>query len=142
MRLLPVVSTISALCAVPILLFVVPQLVASGVVEVDGSIEFMVVLPTLIGLPCALIGATVGVAGVLGRRARGLAAVLMTIGQVTTVVLALAIVVWALGFASTGWELLLLPTSLMVGQVLVAASLIRTARQYRASPVESPDATD
>lgn len=51
MRLLPVVSTISALCAVPILLFVVPQLVASGVVEVGGSVEYMVVLPTLIGCP-------------------------------------------------------------------------------------------
>ncbi|MCK0092549.1 hypothetical protein MWU77_17365 [Rhodococcus sp. F64268] len=30
----------------------------------------------------------------------------MTLGQVTTVVLALVIVVWAFGFASTGWELL------------------------------------
>lgn len=66
----------------------------------------------------------------------------MTIGQVTTVVLALVIVVWAFGFASTGWELLLLPTALMVGQVIVAAGLIKTARQYRASPVAGPDAAD
>ena len=142
MRLLPVVSTISALCAVPILLFVVPQLVASGVVEVGGSVEYMVVLPTLIGLPCSLIGAIVGVAGALGRRTHGPATALMTIGQVTTVVLELVIVVWALGFASTGWELLLLPTALMVGQVIVAAGLIKTARQYRASPVAGPDAAD
>ncbi|MFD6858195.1 hypothetical protein ACFWCF_12780 [Rhodococcus sp. NPDC060090] len=124
----------------PILLFVVPQLVASGVVEVGGSVKFMVVLPTLIGLPCSLIGATVGVAGLLRRRTHGLETVLMTIGQVTTVVLALVIAVWAFGFASTGWELLFLPTSLMVGQVIVAAGLIKTARQYRASLVAGPDA--
>ena len=54
----------------------------------------------------------------------------MALGQVTTVALAAAILVWAFGFASTGWELIALPAALMVGQVMVAAGLlvVRTGR--------------
>ncbi|MFD3810657.1 hypothetical protein [Rhodococcus sp. NPDC058639] len=131
MKMLRTVSIVSVLCTVAVLIYVVPQLVVSGVVEVGGrGLELLVVLPTLVGLPCSLAGAIVGTACVLRRRTRGPAAVLMALGQVTTVALAATIVVWAFGFASTGWELVALPTALMVGQVMVAAGLLvaRTSR--------------
>ncbi|UPW04838.1 hypothetical protein M1C57_01780 [Rhodococcus pyridinivorans] len=47
----------------------------------------------------------------------------MTVGQLTTIVLGVAIVVWALNFGTTGWELLALPLALIGGQVLVAVGL-------------------
>ncbi|MBF0662634.1 MULTISPECIES: hypothetical protein [unclassified Rhodococcus (in: high G+C Gram-positive bacteria)] len=131
MKMLLTVSITSVLCTVAVLIYVVPQLVASGVVEVGGrGLELLVVLPTLVGLPCSLAGAIVGTACVLRRRTRGRATVLMALGQVTTVALAAAILVWAFGFASTGWELIALPAALMVGQVMVAAGLlvVRTGR--------------
>ncbi|MFD6881468.1 hypothetical protein [Rhodococcus sp. NPDC060084] len=125
MKMLLTVSIVSVLCTVAVLIYVVPQLVVSGVVEVGGrGLELLVVLPTLVGLPCSLAGAIVGTACILRRHTRGRATVLMALGQVTTVALAATIVVWAFGFASTGWELVALPTALMVGQVMVAAGLV------------------
>ncbi|WP_246098215.1 hypothetical protein [Rhodococcus spelaei] len=50
----------------------------------------------------------------------------MTLGQALTWILAILIAVWALNFGSTGWELLLLPASLMLGQVVVASGLVLT----------------
>lgn len=121
--MLRVASIISVLCTVPILLFVVPPLLLSGVVEVSGSVEYMVVLPTLIGLPCAFTASIVGTACVLQRRTRTVASVLMTVGQLATIVLGAVIVVWALHFGTTGWELLALPLALIGGQILVAVGL-------------------
>ena len=95
----------------------------SGVVEASGSVEYMVVLPTLIGLPSALAASIVGTACVLQRRTRTVASVLMTIGQWSTIVLGAAIVVWALNFGTTGWELLALPSALIGGQILVVVGL-------------------
>lgn len=132
MKLLRIVSIISVLCTVLILLFVVPQLAMSGVVAVDIGFGPMVVLPTLIGLPCSFAGAVVGTACVLQHRTRGTATVLLTLGQVTTMALAAAIVVWAFGYASTGWELITLPTALMVGQLVVTVGLVVDRRQRRA----------
>lgn len=123
MKTLRVASIISVLCTVPILLFVVPQLLLSGVVEVSGSVEYMMVLPTLIGLPCAFTASIVGTACVLQRRTRTVASVLMTVGQLTTVGLGAAIILWALNFGTTGWELLALPLALIGGQILVAVGL-------------------
>ena len=131
MKMLRTVSITSVLCTVAVLIYVVPQLVVSGVVEVGGpGLELLLVLPTLVGLPCSLAGAIVGTACVLRRHTRGRATVLMALGQVTTVALAAAILVWAFGFASTGWELIALPAALIVGQVMVAAGLLvaRTSR--------------
>ncbi|MDV2475696.1 hypothetical protein F8M49_10490 [Rhodococcus zopfii] len=123
MKLLRVASIVSVLCTVPILLFVVPPLLVSGVVEASGSVEYMVVLPTLIGLPSALTASIVGTACVLQRRTRTVASVLMTIGQWSTIVLGAAIVMWALNFGTTGWELLALPSALIGGQILVVVGL-------------------
>lgn len=134
--MLRVASIISVLCTVPILLFVVPQLLLSGVVEVSGSVEYMVVLPTLIGLACAFTASIVGTACVLQRRTRTVASILMTVGQLTTIVLGAAIVVWVLNFGTTGWELLALPLALIGGQILVAVGLFywrRTASDVQRS---------
>jgi len=123
------VSVVSVLCAASVWLYTAPQLISSGVVEVGGLVELMVVLPTLVGLVCSLMGAIAGVLGALFLRDRALPAILMTVGQVLTMAVAVTIVVWALAFASTGWELIVLPTSLMLGQIVVAAGLILGRRR-------------
>ncbi|MCF8784289.1 hypothetical protein [Rhodococcus ruber] len=132
MKLLRVASILSVLCTAPILLYVVPQLLLSGVVGVSGSVEYMVVLPTLIGLPCAFTASIFGTACVLQRRTRTVASVLMTAGQWSTIALGAAIVVWALGFGTTGWELLALPFALIGGQILVAVGLFYGRRTVSA----------
>ncbi|UZF46671.1 hypothetical protein [Rhodococcus rhodochrous] len=128
MRTLWAVSVVSVLCAVAMWVFAVPQLAFSGAVDVGPFFGLMMVLPTLIGLPCAVAGAVAGTVCVVRQRARNWTSNLMTLGQVVTVALAVTIVVWALAFASTGWELLALPTSLMVGQIVVAAGLVKAGR--------------
>ncbi|MDV2476165.1 hypothetical protein F8M49_13895 [Rhodococcus zopfii] len=128
MRTLWAASVVSVLCTVAMWVFAVPQLVFSGVVDVGPLFGLMMVLPTLIGLPCAVAGALAGTICAVRQRARNWATNLMALGQVTTVALAVAIVVWALAFASTGWELIALPTSLMVGQIVVAVGLIKAGR--------------
>ncbi|WP_447816427.1 hypothetical protein [Rhodococcus sp. C26F] len=127
-------SIVSVLCTVGMLLFVVPQLFVSGVVELGPYFGLLVALPTLIGLPCSFVGAVVGMACVFQQRTRGGATALMALGHVTTVALAAAIVVWAFGFASTGWELIALPTALMIGQVIAAAGLIVAYKQRGSVP--------
>ncbi|MFD6858207.1 hypothetical protein ACFWCF_12845 [Rhodococcus sp. NPDC060090] len=128
MKTLWSVSAVSVLCTTVMWLFSVPQLVLSGVIDVGPFFGLLMVLPTLIGLPCALAGALVGIVCVFRQRARRWAVNLMAFGQCVTVALAIAIVVWAIGFATTGWELIALPTSLMVGQVVVVAGLIKAGR--------------
>lgn len=123
MKPLRFASIISVLCTVTILLFVVPSLMLSGVVEVSGGFEYMVVFPTLIGLLCALTASIVGAVYVLQRRTRTAASVLMTLGQLVTIGLGAAIAVWAVTFGTSGWELLALPFALIAGQVLVAVGL-------------------
>ncbi|MFG1782603.1 hypothetical protein ACGFIU_09190 [Rhodococcus oryzae] len=129
-------SVVSVLCFVSVWLFVTPQLVSSGVIEPGPFFELMVVLPMPIGLGAALVGAATGVIVLVRRTAQvRVPPLLMTLGQLTTVVLAVAIVLWALEFGSTGWELTALPVSLMLGQVLVALGLatdvVRRRRRVR-----------
>lgn len=62
---------------------------------------------------------------------RTLPASLMTGGHLLTLALGVAIAYWALNFGTTGWELLLLPAALMIGQIVVAAGLILARRQRR-----------
>nr|WP_240945621.1 hypothetical protein [Rhodococcus sp. HNM0569] len=107
-------------------MFVLPQLVGSGLIEPGPLVGVMVVLPTPIGWVAASVGAVAGVV-VLARRTRRrawLPLLLMTIGHCATLLLVLAIVVWAFAFASTGWELITLPASLMLGQLPVALGLV------------------
>jgi hypothetical protein len=129
MKTLTTVSVVSVLCAASIWLFVAPHLIASGMVEAGGQFfELMVVLPTLVGVVTSLIGSVVGVTEFFPRSERRWAKTLMALGQALTLALAIAIVVWALAFGSTGWELLALPMSLMLGQIVVAAGLIMAGR--------------
>jgi hypothetical protein len=134
MTILRGVSIMSVLCTVPILMFVVPALLVSGVADVSGSVEYMVVVPTLIGLPCALLASIVGAGCVLQRRTRTAASVLITLGQLTTIILGAAIVVWAVNFGTTGWELLALPWALIAGQILVTVGLICWHRRTSDAP--------
>ncbi|WP_458682810.1 hypothetical protein [Prescottella equi] len=135
MRTLATASVVSVLCAASVWLFVAPQLVSSGMVEPGPLIGLMVVLPTLIGLVAALAGAVAGMVVLVRRRRRraGVGPLLMTLGQFVTVGLGVWIVVWAFGFGTTGWELIALPSSLLVGQLIVAAGLLTTvvARRRR-----------
>jgi hypothetical protein len=137
-KTLRVASIISALCTVPILLFIVPALLVSGAVEVSGSVEYMVVWPTLIGLPCAFIASIIGTACVLQRRTRTPALLLITLGQLITIGLGEAIIVWALNFGTTGWELLALPWALIGGQVLVAVGLFSWRRTTSSGVLREP----
>ena len=132
MKTLSNVSVISVLCAVSIWLFVAPQLLIGGVIELRAPVELMVVLPTLVGLVCALVGVLAGAPGLVRRSdARSAPRIVMTFGQLSTVTLAVVIVVWSQTHRSTGWELLALPASLMFGQIAVAAGLILAIARRR-----------
>ena len=124
MKVLTSVSVVSVLCGVSVWLFVVPQLVGTGMVEPGPLLGPMVLLPTPVGLIAALVGTVAGTIGLVRRTDLRWAWALMTLGQVLTWILAIAIVVWSQAYGSTGWELLILPASLMLGQVVVASGLI------------------
>ncbi|WP_433604632.1 hypothetical protein [Prescottella agglutinans] len=128
MRTLTTASAVSTLCGLSIWLFAAPQLAGSEVVEPGPFFELMVVLPTPIGLIAAMVAMVAGVIVLVRRSARVWGATLVTtLGQAVTVVLAAAIVLWAMEFGSTGWELIALPVSLMVGQLVVGAGLVADA---------------
>ena len=114
-------SVVSALCALSTWLFVAPGLLQSGEFEPGPLFEWMVVLPTPIGLAAACVAVVAGPFA-LARRTDGawIPALVTLLGQLATLALAGAILVWALKFPTTGWELLALPASLMLGQVVVA----------------------
>ncbi|KAA0018943.1 hypothetical protein [Antrihabitans cavernicola] len=131
MRVLVGVSVVTVICAVAQWVYVVSQLLANGVVEVGGAMfETLVVFSVLVGVVAALLGAVVGAVVLIRQSDRGLPGTLMAVGQILTVVSAIAIVFWALNFGSTGWELLLLPAALMFGQIPVAVGLF-TLRRHR-----------
>ncbi|WP_305093636.1 hypothetical protein [Prescottella sp. R16] len=135
MRTLSSASIVSLLCAASVWLFVAPQLIRSGVVEPGPFFELMVVLPTPIGLIAAVVGAVAGLV-VLVRRRVPLwpGPLLLALGQLVTVGLGIAILVWALAFPTTGWELLVLPAAVMLGQMIVAAGFV-AARLRRRRPI-------
>ncbi|MDJ0359305.1 hypothetical protein [Rhodococcus sp. H29-C3] len=125
-------SALTVLCTMLVLLYCVPQLVVSGVIEPGPLFELMVVFPTVVGVIASLIGAVTG-AIALPRvlRAGQYASAAMAAGQIITWTIAFAIVLWAGYFATTGWELLMLPLALFIGQVVVAGGLVARFRQTR-----------
>jgi len=123
MKTLIATSWISVLCAASIGLFAVPQLVGNGVVETGPLMEVMVLLPTPIGLFASLVGVVSGIEVVARSAEPSRSPIVLTIGHVLTCGLAVAIVVWAIN-GSTGWELIVLPTSLIVGQLVVLTGLL------------------
>lgn len=131
MKALAGLSVVTVICAVAQWVYVVSQLVTNGQIEVGGKMfEMLMVFSVLVGSVAALLGAVVGGVYLTRPSGRRLPSTLMAVGQIATVALAVAIVVWAIGFGTTGWELLLLPASLMFGQILVAAGLF-TLRRHR-----------
>lgn len=128
MKILTLTSVVSVLCAVSVWLFVAPQVVMNGIVELGPFFELMVVLPVPVGLICALVGVVAGTIALVRQANRTRSAILMTVGQVLTWVMAIVIAVWAQALGSTGWELLVLSASLMLGQIAVAVGLIVRAR--------------
>ncbi|MBY4040463.1 hypothetical protein HQO38_22805 [Rhodococcus fascians] len=130
MRTLFTTSVVTSMCATLIWVYVAPQLMTTGVVETGPLFETMVLLPTLVGLPMSVIGMVTGLS-TLCRRSRLAAFVLMTIGHILTIAIAVAIVVWAVGFGSTGWELITLPMSLACGQILASAGIVAAVVQRR-----------
>ena len=125
-------SALTVLCTMLVLLYCVPQLVVSGVIEPGPLFELMVVFPTVVGVVASLIGAATG-AVALPRvvRAGQYASAAMASGQIITCTIAFAIVIWAGYFATTGWELLMLPLALFIGQAVVAGGLVSRVRQVR-----------
>lgn len=125
-------SALTVLCTMWVLLYCAPQLVVSGVIEPGPLFELMVVFPTVVGVVASLIGAVTG-AVVLPRvvRAGQYTAATMAAGQIITCTIAFAIVLWAGYFATTGWELLMLPLALFIGQAVVAGGLVSRVRQVR-----------
>lgn len=129
-------SVVSVLCALSTWLFVLPGLLVSGEFEPGPLFEWMVVLPTPIGLAAAFIAVIAGpFALARGADRAWIPALVIFLGQLATVVLAGTILVWAWKFPTTGWELLALPASLMLGQVVVAigvgVELVRRRRSRR-----------
>lgn len=122
-------SALTVLCTILVLLYCVPQLVVSGVIEPGPLFELMVVFPTIVGVVASLIGAVAG-AIALPRGGQYATAVMAT-GQIITCTIAFAIVLWAGYFATTGWELLMLPLALFIGQAVVAGGLVARLRQVR-----------
>lgn len=133
-KTLTYLSALTVLCTMLVLLYCVPQLVVSGVIEPGPLFELMVVFPTVVGVVASLIGAVTG-AVALPRvvRAGQYASAAMAAGQIITWTIAFAIVLWAGYFATTGWELLMLPLALFIGQAVVAGGLVARLRQVRRS---------
>lgn len=135
MKTLTIASAVSVLCTLSIWLFTVPPLVRNGQVDVDAGFELMVVFPTLLGLPASLVGAVAGGVVLIRHTSRGWPGPTMAAGQLLTWSLAAAIIVWAMAFATSGWELLALPFALMLGQLVVAAGLAAVVvRRLRGAP--------
>ncbi|TSD93658.1 hypothetical protein FOS14_22655 [Skermania sp. ID1734] len=131
MNTLTRISILSVVCAALVWLYVLPQVVTTGLIEPGPLLGVMVVLPFPIGLIAALIGAGAGVARFVERANRTWAVGLMMLGHIVTWILAIWIAVWATNWGSTGWELLTLPASLMVGQLVVAAGLVAAIASHR-----------
>lgn len=137
-------SAISVACTALICVYVVPSILVQGQVDVDAGFQLFVIYPTLVAVPVSLVGALFGLSGLFGLRAseyrRNVPFVIAVAGQVVTWVGIAAVIVWAVGYGSTGWELLMLPFSLVVGQVIVGVALVILLRRDsgRAGVVAGP----
>ena len=122
MRALVGISTISVVCSASIALYATAQLASGGVIETGPLFEIMVVLPAVVAIVTSLLGALVGL-GVLVRSSQRIPFVLMAVGHIAASAGVVAVVMWSTRAAASGWDLLLLPTPVVLGQVLVLAGL-------------------
>ncbi|MFD4294009.1 hypothetical protein ACFWPA_15975 [Rhodococcus sp. NPDC058505] len=132
MKTLTIASFVTVLCTVSIWLCTALAIALEGQVDLDERFVVMVVYPTILGLLASLVGAAAGVAILVRRASHGWPGTAMAVGQLLTWALAIGIIVWAMVFPSTGWELIALPLALMLGQVVVAIGLLEpVARRLR-----------
>ncbi|MDG3011809.1 hypothetical protein G4X40_16815 [Rhodococcus sp. D2-41] len=124
MRVSTGAAVVSVVCGAAVWLYVAPQLVSTGLVEAGELLGLLIVVPTPVGLLASLVGVVAGVVGIARGTDRSWTGALMTVGQIVTWAVVALVVAWSRADDATGWELLALPASLMVGQVLVVAGLI------------------
>lgn len=124
MRVSTGAAAVSVVCGAAVWLYAAPQLVSTGFVEAGELLGLLIVVPTPVGLMASLVGVVAGVVGIARGTDRSWTGAVVTVGQIITWVVVALVVAWSRADDATGWELLALPASLMVGQVLVAAGLI------------------
>ena len=122
-------SLVTVVCAGLIVVWGATSLLSGGQIEIGGSpwFEWLAVFPGIIGLVLAMALAVVTVALAMLRRLRGPGSILIVAGHLLTVVLVGLCVLAVSAPGASGWELVLLGPALVVGQVLVAAGLLRGA---------------
>lgn len=128
-------SAVSVFCTMLICGYMLPPIAVQGHVDVDSGFQTFVVLPTLLAIPVSLVGVIAGMAVLwMPASRRNGPLVCAVVGQIITWALVAAIVVWAVAFPSTGWELITLPFAFIVGQTIVAIGLGLVVRRYRRTP--------
>ncbi|RMB77919.1 hypothetical protein AYK61_17125 [Rhodococcus sp. SBT000017] len=122
-RALVGISTISVACSASIALYAAAQLATIGIIETGPLFEIMVVLPAVIAIVTSILGALVGLGMLVRSSTRKLPFVLMAIGHLATTVGVVAVVIWSTRPSASGWDLLLLPAPVVLGQLVVLAGL-------------------
>lgn len=123
MRALVGISTISVVCSASIALYAAAQLATIGIIETGPLFEIMVVLPAVVAIVTSLLGALVGLGMMVRLSTRKLPFVLMAVGHLSASVGVVAVVIWSTRPAASGWDLLLLPAPVVLGQLVVLAGL-------------------
>ncbi|MCJ0895048.1 hypothetical protein [Rhodococcus sp. ARC_M5] len=123
MRALVGISTISVVCSASIALYAAVQLASIGVIEPGPLFEIMVVLPAVVAVVTSILGALVGLGVLVRSSTRKLPFVLMAVGHLAASVGVVAVVIWSTREAASGWDLLLLPAPVVLGQLIVLAGL-------------------
>ena len=123
MRALVGLSTISVVCSASIVLYAAAHLATTGIIETGPFFEIMVVLPAVAAVVTSLLGALVGLGTLIRRSSRNSPFVLMTVGHVAASAGVAAVVIWSTRATASGWELLLVPVPILLGQLAVVAGL-------------------
>ncbi|WP_213572182.1 hypothetical protein [Rhodococcus sp. USK13] len=126
MRFLVGCSYVSVLCALLIGVWVLPQLLTKGYVDVGGSPAFepLFIYPGVVGFVVCIMGAVTSLVLIGRRRLTSVGQRLIAAGQVFTVTLFAACIASLWLPSATGWELLALPGALLIGQTAVGAGLV------------------
>ncbi|OZE42163.1 hypothetical protein CH259_01920 [Rhodococcus sp. 05-2254-4] len=99
------------------------QLASIGVIEPGPLFEIMVVLPAVVAIVTSLLGAVVGLGVLVRPSKRKPPFVLMAVGHIAASAGVFAVVIWSTRATASGWDLLLLPAPVLLGQLVVLAGL-------------------
>lgn len=126
MRFLVGCSYVSVVCALLIAGWVLPQLVTTGYISVGGSPAFepLFVYPGLVGFVVCVMAAAASLILFVRRRLTSGGHRLIAAGQVATVALFAACIASLWLPSATGWELVALPGTMLIGQTAVGAGLV------------------